>query len=254
MLTVFFWTRFTVAFLRQKSVFGTCLIYAGRTIIGFLIATLAVNFFLPVMFAFGEDGEYLPGQARYILLGLQVILFVFVAIYTLIGAVRATGADKLHYRAIWLSGVVMTAFIILQTLFPLLPFYAIGCLIASCLIHTFVEVDEKVTHDRELGSARNKAYKDALTNVRNVHAYTEAKNVFDSLIKAGTLKELGLIVFDLNNLKDINDSCGHEAGDRYLKEACKMICETFKHSPIFLFGSLQSGACRGRVHPRFVQD
>lgn len=42
--------------------------------------------------------------------------------------------------------------------------------------------------------------------------------------------------FDLNNLKNMNDTYGHEAGDRYIKSACRLICTTYKHSPVYRIG------------------
>ena len=235
-LTVFLWMRFTVAFLDQDYVFSKILTYAGWGIFIFETVTLIVNFFVPLMFAFEADGTYNPGFARYLNLGIQVLLFAALTVYTFAASVKAEARDRLHHRAISFSGLVMTAFIILQTFYPLLPFYAIGCLIANCVIHTFVEVDAKADHDRELGSVRKIAYKDSLTHVRNTNAYTEAKLVYDRLIQDGELRELGIIVFDLNNLKSVNDTLGHEAGDKYLQESCKMICKIFKHSPVFRIG------------------
>jgi diguanylate cyclase (GGDEF)-like protein len=43
-------------------------------------------------------------------------------------------------------------------------------------------------------------------------------------------------MFDVNDLKKINDTRGHQAGDQYLCEACAVICDTFKHSPVFRIG------------------
>jgi diguanylate cyclase (GGDEF)-like protein len=43
-------------------------------------------------------------------------------------------------------------------------------------------------------------------------------------------------MFDCNNLKEINDTYGHDKGDSYLKTACVLICEVFKHSPVFRIG------------------
>ena len=51
-----------------------------------------------------------------------------------------------------------------------------------------------------------------------------------------TLREIGLVVFDVNDLKKVNDGQGHEAGDRLIQEASRMICETYKHSPVFRIG------------------
>ena len=41
---------------------------------------------------------------------------------------------------------------------------------------------------------------------------------------------------DINNLKAINDEHGHRAGDQYIKGCCHMICEVFKHSPVYRIG------------------
>ena len=43
-------------------------------------------------------------------------------------------------------------------------------------------------------------------------------------------------MLDVNDLKKINDTAGHQAGDRYLRDACKIICEIFKHSPVYRIG------------------
>ena len=43
-------------------------------------------------------------------------------------------------------------------------------------------------------------------------------------------------MFDCNNLKNVNDSNGHDKGDIYLKETAEIICEIFKRSPVFRIG------------------
>ena len=43
-------------------------------------------------------------------------------------------------------------------------------------------------------------------------------------------------MFDINNLKLVNDSKGHEAGDDYIVRACRLICNVFKHSPVYRIG------------------
>lgn len=34
----------------------------------------------------------------------------------------------------------------------------------------------------------------------------------------------------------MNDEQGHQAGDLYIREACRIVCEVFKHSPVFRLG------------------
>ncbi len=41
---------------------------------------------------------------------------------------------------------------------------------------------------------------------------------------------------DINGLKNVNDTQGHLAGDRFLKTGCGIICEIFSHSPVFRVG------------------
>ena len=45
-----------------------------------------------------------------------------------------------------------------------------------------------------------------------------------------------VIILDINDLKKINDTEGHQAGDQYIKDSCKIICSTFSHSPVFRVG------------------
>ena len=40
----------------------------------------------------------------------------------------------------------------------------------------------------------------------------------------------------MNGLKKINDTLGHKAGDEYIRAACDMLCEYFKHSPVYRVG------------------
>ena len=45
-----------------------------------------------------------------------------------------------------------------------------------------------------------------------------------------------LVVCDVNNLKMVNDTQGHQAGDQHIRDACMIICDIFKHSPVFRIG------------------
>ncbi|MBQ7503670.1 diguanylate cyclase [bacterium] len=76
---------------------------------------------------------------------------------------------------------------------------------------------------------------DAMTGVKNKTAYYARMEKLDAEIQDG-FTEFAMAVFDLNGLKEINDSLGHEAGDRYIKKACKIICSKFKHSPVYRMG------------------
>ena len=235
-LSLFLWMRFIDAYTDNKSIWSKILTLSGWMIFCFQIVMLIVNIFTSYMFYFDKDGEYFPMPGRYIALTLQVVLFILLSVYTMVLSIKEKDLSAQRYRAIAVSGLVMTGFIIFQTQFPLLPFYAIGCLIATCIIHTFVVAGDKAKMNLKYGSVKQLAYRDALTNVKNNNAYTEAKDSLDIRIHDEVLEELGIAVFDVNDLKLVNDTMGHDEGDRYLREACSMICNVFKHSPVYRVG------------------
>jgi diguanylate cyclase (GGDEF)-like protein len=89
---------------------------------------------------------------------------------------------------------------------------------------------------QELGSAIHLAYTDPLTGVRSKHAYIEAVERIDKGVADGKMSEFGVVVFDINGLKAINDTLGHEEGDKYIIAGCELICMMFCHSPVYRIG------------------
>lgn len=79
------------------------------------------------------------------------------------------------------------------------------------------------------------AYRDALTGTKNKTAYQEAVQQLEMQIQTGR-PEFALVVLDINGLKQINDSYGHDFGDLLIMNACKLICNTFKRSPVYRIG------------------
>ena len=231
-VSVLLWTRFVVMYLKNKKVFGKFLICAGWTITTYEIIVLIINFFTPIVFGFSEDKEYLPGKSRYVTLFIQMFLFIMTSAYSFFVMYKTTGDEKKHHRTIGVSGIAMTIFIALQTLFPLLPFYAVGCLLANCMIHSFVYGDETAKYS----NTRKLAYVDGLTGVKNKSAYLEKLQNLELQLEEGSNREFAVAVFDLNDLKTVNDTLGHDAGDKYIIDACKFICQCYKHSPVFRIG------------------
>ena len=48
--------------------------------------------------------------------------------------------------------------------------------------------------------------------------------------------DFGVIVLDVNNLKEANDRHGHDAGNKLIVTAARIISTTFKRSPVFRIG------------------
>lgn len=90
--------------------------------------------------------------------------------------------------------------------------------------------------EEELGEVKTVAYNDPLTGVKSKHAYVDYENALNIRINAGDAVGFAVAVCDVNGLKYINDTLGHNAGDQYICDAAKIICDIYKHSPVFRIG------------------
>lgn len=81
-----------------------------------------------------------------------------------------------------------------------------------------------------------KANTDTMTGLKNKHAFISKEKEIDDHIRDGLVKDFAIAVCDVNGLKKINDTLGHKAGDEYIISAGKMICEIFRHSPVYRIG------------------
>ena len=79
------------------------------------------------------------------------------------------------------------------------------------------------------------AYRDPLTGVKSKAAYDEKVKEINNSIKLG-FDQFGVMMLDINGLKGVNDQYGHEAGNSYIINCCKLICTVFKHSPVYRIG------------------
>ena len=118
------------------------------------------------------------------------------------------------------------------------------------LIVGLLDEDARVAREREyertLNEAQLLATRDGLTGVKNKHAYVEAENELNELIAEEQAEAFGIAVCDINDLKAVNDTQGHAAGDRLIREACSVICTSFKRSPVFRIGGDEFAViCRG---------
>ncbi len=99
------------------------------------------------------------------------------------------------------------------------------------------EVKKEKQQLKALNTERELARRDELTGVKNKTAYNELEQSVQKNIENGMdYLPFGLVVCDTNDLKKINDSKGHVAGDDYIKNSAKLLCDIFVHSPVFRVG------------------
>lgn len=90
-------------------------------------------------------------------------------------------------------------------------------------------VSDIISAEEKAASMQKLANRDALTGIRN-------KTAYDAELIRIKSEKVGLAVVDLNDLKMINDTYGHDKGDLAIKKLCQIICEIFSLSPVFRIG------------------
>ena len=105
-----------------------------------------------------------------------------------------------------------------------------------CVENRDEDVRREHEHLQALKMANEMARRDELTGTRNKNAYREAEKKLQEEIDIHRADSFAIVLCDINELKLINDTQGHKAGDIYIRRACKMICTIFAHSPVFRIG------------------
>lgn len=109
--------------------------------------------------------------------------------------------------------------------------------VTAVLLYIFIQnmlrhmMIEKITVEQEISNH------DALTKVFSRISFDHKIEELDKKIKdSSTDVKFAVCECDLNNLKLINDTFGHDTGDLYIIGCCKSICDIFKHSPVYRIG------------------
>lgn len=99
----------------------------------------------------------------------------------------------------------------------------IGLLVYIFLLgkETTVEFFRQVDEGRKAEIYKELAEKDVMTGMYNRNAFDEWE------YNCNNCEDIMLVTFDLNNLKQCNDTLGHEVGDKYIIDAAELIQQVF---------------------------
>ena len=163
------------------------------------------------------DLKIIKGAVTYYSEGTAVILctciaLVFIVSSIIIMIVRRKTIPK-NYMCILLPAMV---FVLLETLcetvFPEMIFTS-GCGLIITL-GFFLALENPVDLYRQ------RAYMDLVTGVRNKNSYEDDQKRF-----VYEKYEIGVVLFDCNNLKTVNDNYGHIKGDDFIVTSAQLIAK-----------------------------
>ncbi len=174
---IIWYYRYIVEYLEMKDWRAKFFTYFGTSFFVLEIVFLIINFFVHCFFWFDENDAYVAGPIRYTALWIQIAMFAISSIVTFIDVFKTEGAEKKRHLAIFFFSLVMLVAIIFQEKYPLLPFYALGCLIGSCVLHVYVVGDESNEYQQMLVLE-----KDKLQNLANQLSNYKRAVLSDALI------------------------------------------------------------------------
>lgn len=96
--------------------------------------------------------------------------------------------------------------------------------------------EHAVSIQKQLENTLLIASTDPLTKVKSVHAYTDMVTDLSRKLLAQEELQYAVVMCDINDLKDENDTHGHDSGDRYIMNCCHILCDVFKNSPVYRVG------------------
>ncbi|MCR5148911.1 MAG: EAL domain-containing protein [Eubacterium sp.] len=147
----------------------------------------------------------------------------------LLESLRATGKNVLMYRLI-LDGRPQYV-----SLFAVRPKEdSTHIIIAVANIDSAKKMEQE--YPEAISSAMDMANHDALTGVLNKRSYVQMEACLDKDISLGNKLAFSIVVFDINGLKEVNDSLGHTSGDTFIQDACSMITDVFKNCKVYRIG------------------
>lgn len=152
--------KYIVSFLKLNSWVGKAIFTVGGIFAVGEIVALVVNHFYHFFFWFNNTGEYQASTFRYFALLVQIIMYTSISLLAISAALKSSGGGARNRGIAWFC-LAITAAVIAQAFFPLLPLYTVGLLIGTVVIHVFIISEERVSQ---------------LVKIRSLNNFLESKN------------------------------------------------------------------------------
>ena len=143
LLTMLTWTRYMVAYLDKSGRRSKALIRLVWVLFTIGVVCLMLNRYYRFMFSYNESHEFVGEVGRNVSFLLQIAFYTVITAYMFYVAHISNGSQKTRCMAVAVTSMVLGIFLTFQIVYALFPFYATGLMIGICLVHSFVQADEK---------------------------------------------------------------------------------------------------------------
>jgi len=186
------------------------------------------------IFSIDENSLFQRGPEYWLYLVFCVIGFVYILfVFVLIG-IRAKLKNSLSLIIIAL--IIITGQVANAIDGNIYSGYLSLC-VAAVLLYIFIQNMFRHIMMETINIEKDISNHDALTKVLSRISYDNKIKDLDRKIREDPVSvRFAICECDLNNLKIVNDTFGHDKGDQYIINCCKAICDIFKHSPVYRIG------------------
>ena len=213
----------------------------------FALAIWAVAGFVIFRFVLKYDENKRFANTSIFFIGLMGMIFIILILW-MVATTRSTTNDLVSIMTEHLAGGGYTleqdAFVKAlaketnEKLVLDITLLSIMLFVSMVMVFSVFSIMRKrqIESEKAAFEAKALANTDSLTGVKSKHAYTTHEIRMNERILRGECEDFAVAVCDVNDLKYMNDTFGHEFGDKYITDACRTICVIFKHSPVYRVG------------------
>ena len=186
------------------------------------------------IFSIDENSLFQRGPEYWLYLVFCVIGFVYILfVFVLIG-IRTKLKNSLSLIIIAL--IIITGQVA-NTIDGNINSGYLSLCVAAVLLYIFIQNMFRHIMMETINIEKDISNHDALTKVLSRISYDNKIKDLDRKIREDPVSvRFAICECDLNNLKIVNDTFGHDKGDQYIINCCKAICDLFKHSPVYRIG------------------
>jgi len=94
-------------------------------------------------------------------------------------------------------------------------------------------IDAQMKRDQEFAEAQVTAMKDALTGVKNRRAFIKEEKEINAAIADGSAGNFDIVVCNVMGVNEMIAAGNAIIADRMVSEACELVCDMFRHSPVY---------------------
>ena len=237
--------HFIITYLGTRGWRARALSWFGYVLLSLYIVMLLVNIFNPCLFYFDAEGRYVTGSLRNFMYYPLVAASALMAINVFVKAFGSQGIMRRRYIVVALFCLTMGGGILLQILWTLWPFYALGCLISNCFIHVFLIEDERFELQQDIIKHEQK--------MKHMEESEKARSMFFSTVSHDIRTPLNAIIGYSELLLDGID-------DRYERSKALSAISTSGHTLLELINDvldlskLESGKMVIKKEPTDVRE